>query len=109
MSVFHEIRHRTRHVLMPSIAICLLLYFTYHAVQGERGLIALWHLSEQLETARIAVAEVAETRQKLERRVSLLRPDSLDLDMLDEQARRVLDLVHPRERVILDEGGVTIQ
>lgn len=107
MSVLHEIRYRTRHVLLPSIAICLLLYFTYHAVQGERGLIALWRLSEQLETTRIAVAEVATARQKLERRVTLLRPDNLDLDMLDEQARTVLDLVHPQERVILNEGRAT--
>ena len=37
----------------------------------------------------------------LERRVSLLRPESLDRDMLEERARAVLDLARPEERVIV--------
>jgi cell division protein FtsB len=39
-------------------------------------------------------------RRVIERRVAALRPDSLDLDMLDERARQVLDLVHEDELVI---------
>ena len=39
---------------------------------------------------------------KLERRVKLLRSSSLDLDMLDEQARRVLGVIGPEDVVIVD-------
>ncbi len=35
----------------------------------------------------------------IENRVRLLRPGSLDLDMLDERARYQLDYAHPRDLV----------
>jgi cell division protein FtsB len=42
-------------------------------------------------------------RQTIEHRVSQLRPQSLDPDLLDERAREVLGFAHPNERVILLE------
>ena len=40
-------------------------------------------------------------RLALENRVKRMRPDSLDLDMLDERARVVLGFVKPEERVLI--------
>jgi hypothetical protein len=34
----------------------------------------------------------------------MLRPDSLDPDLLEERARAVLNLGHPDDRIILDSG-----
>ena len=78
-------------------------YFGYHAVQGERGLVAWLRLSQEVErieaSLQIAVAE----RASLEHNVALLSPDGLDLDMLEERARVVLGLAHPQDFIVLSE------
>ena len=57
-------------------------------------------LRQEIAAARSSEAELAAERATLERRVALLRPESLDRDMLEERARAVLNLAHPDERVI---------
>lgn len=47
------------------------------------------------------VAGLKEVRQRLERDVALLRPESLDPDMLDERARAILNLAHPDDLIML--------
>jgi hypothetical protein len=42
-----------------------------------------------------------EVKQRLERDVSLLRPESLDPDMLDERARAILNLAHSDDLIML--------
>ncbi len=44
-----------------------------------------------------------EEQEILERRVQLLRPDSLDPDMLEERARKVLNFAKKDEVVIYDK------
>lgn len=68
-------------------------YFCYHAISGERGLLALMELSKKVEDSRQQLDIINADRLKLEHRVSLLRDESLDLDLLDEQARRLLGYV----------------
>ena len=77
-----------------------MLYFGYHTVQGERGIIAYLRLNANLERTEIALRESDEVQQVLARRVGLLRPEHLDRDMLDEQARQILGLAHPDDIVI---------
>jgi cell division protein FtsB len=77
-----------------------LLYFGYHTVQGDRSIIAYLRLNSQLARVNIELAESNEARAILTRRVNLLRPDNLDRDMLDEQARHILGLAHPHDVVI---------
>ena len=40
MRLIGEIRHRARHVVGPFLGICAAAYFAYHAIQGDRGLMA---------------------------------------------------------------------
>lgn len=93
---------------MPLIGATLMAYFAYHALQGDRGIIAWWNLRHEIEQTDLTLSEVTVEKQALERRVSLLRPDSLDRDMLEERARLMLGFVHPRDRVVpLAEIGKT--
>jgi cell division protein FtsB len=101
MGMLHEIRHRGRHIVGPFFGVCLLVYFVYHAVQGERGLIAWARVSKDIESTQAALLASRAQEHGLEARVRLLRPDSLDRDMLDEQARRMLNVIRPGEKVIL--------
>lgn len=75
-------------------------YFSYHAVQGDRGLLAWWNLRYEIEKTDYEMEAVAAEKQALEHRVSLLRPASLDRDMLEERARLMLGAVHPDELIV---------
>ena len=100
MAFFGEMRRRARHVAGPVAGISLFAYFAYHLVEGDRGLIAWRGLADQIAVAQAEHDQVHAERVALEARVSLLRPGHLDRDMLDEQARAVLNRVGPDERVI---------
>jgi cell division protein FtsB len=90
MRFFDEFRRRFRSVIWPALGVCVVAYFAYHMVNGDRGLVA-WHaLQQQVATTRADAAAVRAEREALEHRVHLLNPKSVDRDMLDEWARRVL-------------------
>ena len=103
MSLIEEIRTRARHVIGPVLGISAVTYFSFHAVQGDRGLLAWWKLHQHIELASIRLKEVTKKRTKLERRVRLLHPKSLDPDMLEERARIMLNYGHIDDIVVLDQ------
>jgi cell division protein FtsB len=102
MSIVREIRRRARLIVGPVLGMSLCAYFAYHLVEGDRGLVAWRQLSQQVRAARATLAQAEAERATLERHVELLRPEHLDRDMLDERARRQLDLVGPNETVIFE-------
>jgi cell division protein FtsB len=83
-------------------AIFLVLYFLFHSIQGDRGLLAWARLSQDLDVAQTELAYLKEERVKLDRRVSHLRRDNLDLDLLEERARVMLNFMREGEVMILD-------
>lgn len=106
MAMLREIRRRARQIAPQVLFACTVGYFAYHAVQGERGLLAYLHLQQELKQATAVESELAAQRAELEHRVKLLRPDSLDPDMLEERARKVLNYAREDEVVVLlDENG----
>ena len=100
MAIWHELKRRSRDVIGPVLGFCVVGYFVYHSIEGERGLTAYVRLVERLADARAQLEEVQSERQALERRVKLLRADNLDPDMLDERARTVLNYSRPDEIII---------
>jgi cell division protein FtsB len=102
MSLVDSLRSRARPALVQVLAACLLLYFGYHLVQGDRGLFAWWRINGRLAHAEAELGKLHLERQTLGRRVALMRNEHIDEDMLDEQVRRMLDLVRPNEVVIYD-------
>ncbi len=100
MTLMNEIRRRLRYAVAPLIGMGAVVYFSYHIVQGDRGLIAWVHLKNEIAKAEETLATVRAEKTELEKRVSLLRPDSLDPDMLEERARIMLNMGRPEERVI---------
>jgi cell division protein FtsB len=100
MGLVRELRARGRDIVMPVIGATVLFYFAYHAIQGERGLLTRWHLGQQLEAADAQLRDLKARHDALAHDVSLLRPESLDPDMLEERARAVLGLVGEDDVVI---------
>ncbi len=100
MTTVFEIRRRARQVIGPVLGISLICYFAFHLVQGDRGLAAWLRLTQEVNEARTTLVQLDAERQALEHRDSLLRPEHLDRDMLDERARSTLNLIGPNEIVI---------
>lgn len=101
MLIIRELKRQSRQIVVSILGVSVIGYFAYHSVEGERGLRSYFALRHQIELMRVERDEVRSERLVLERRVAALRPGSLDLDMLDERARRVLNLVHEDDFVIL--------
>ncbi len=103
MGLFTDVRARARHVVGPVLGICAVAYFAYHAIHGDRGLIAWWTLGQKMESARGVLAGIEARRKTLAHRVKLLSPGSLDPDMLEERARLMLNYGFPDDTVILTD------
>ena len=103
MGLISEIRARARFVVGPVLGICAVGYFAYHVVHGDRGLIAWWNIKQRVATAKEAMTQTRDEREALEKRVRLLNPGSLDPDMLEEQARLMLNYGYKDDIVILQE------
>ena len=86
------------------LGACLAGYFVYHAVQGDRGIVAWMQLNQQIRVAEAERDKTDAERQEMERRVALLSNSSLDLDMLEERARVMLNFAHPDDLVIFYKG-----
>jgi cell division protein FtsB len=70
------------------LGVCLSVYFSYHAIAGQRSVARLVSVNAQVEQIERDLMLVQSNRGELEQRVSLLRPESLSLDYLEELAIR---------------------
>ena len=80
-----------------AVAALFIGYFAANAFSGNHGLRAKQQLEEQIGELSSELRIVEVERVQWERRVSLLRSDRLDPDLLDERAREELQYLHPRE------------
>lgn len=95
-----DIRHyKFRYLSLIFIFLSIFIYLTYHALNGERGIIALVNLSNKFNKLENNLEQVRAQRIYLEHKVNLLRSESLDLDLLDEQARKILGYSKETEAV----------
>lgn len=80
------------------LAICM--FFAYSAVNGEFGLFRLFQV-QAVESRLEAELDILSTeRAQLQNRTKRLSNEYLDLDLLDEQARKVLGMARGDEIVI---------
>ena len=75
------------------LAALLIGYFGVNAYTGSRGLRARQDLDQRIAALTRQIDETKAERTQWERRVALLKSESLDPDLLDERARALLDYV----------------
>jgi cell division protein FtsB len=81
-------------------SLCLIGYLGWHAVNGERSFSQEARIATRIGTLGAELDEVRKRRIALDARVTLVRPESIDPDMLEELARTKLGFVHPDDIVI---------
>jgi cell division protein FtsB len=88
-------------VWVNSVILLLIVYFCYHSFSGQRGFIAFLRLNKDIKEKVIELSSLEKERQSIENKVKLLYPNTLDIDMLDEIARREMGLIAKEEKVII--------
>ena len=99
------VRRRLRTVLtalgLYVSAALLIGYFGVNAYTGAHGLKANQDLAQQMNELSAELGRLKLERAQWEHRVSLLRSDALDPDLLDERVRAKLDYAHPHDVVLI--------
>jgi cell division protein FtsB len=82
-------------------AAALIGYFAFHAYHGNHGIVAKRAFEQEAAKLDRERTEARAEREAWERRIALLRPESLDPDLVEELARRDLFFGQPNELVVL--------
>jgi cell division protein FtsB len=101
METIRNMAKRANEAFFPGLFMLLVVYFGYHAIQGDWGLIRYLQLDQQIAQLEQDAELVTAQREALQHRVTLISHiDGVDPDMLDEQARYMLGFSHPEDFVI---------
>jgi len=92
---------RTRHTILSVLGACILVYFLYHTVQGDRGWLSMLRLKNEVAIQQETLKQLQAEHKELDHRVQIMRPSGMDPDLLDEEARKKLDYSKPGDIVIL--------
>ena len=94
-------QRNTGRLIIPSLCVLFLAYFGFHAYHGEYGIYSKYKLQARTAELQAQLDAVKARRIDFERRVQLLHEGTLEKDMLDEQARRALNVSHPDEVIVM--------
>ena len=83
-----------------TLALGLATYFTFAAVQGDFGVFKRAEITAEANVLRQQLHAVQADVDEMENLTLRLSDDYLDLDLLDEQVRRVLGMIRADEIVI---------
>ena len=88
-----------------TMAAAIVGYFGVNAYTGKYGLNARQELDQEIVALTSELVRLKQERAEGEQRVSLLRSDRVDPDMLDERARFQLDYVNPHDLVRINRAN----
>ena len=87
-------------MVFAGVAIALICYLAFAALQGEHGLFSLLRAEADERRLREQLAALQSERAVVENKTERLSTEQLDRDLLDEQARKVLGLGRPDEIMV---------
>jgi cell division protein FtsB len=100
---------RLRAYRIPIALYCLSAlvsgYFLWHALNGQRGLKTRDEYTQRVAELQTTLNNLQAERTRWRRKIDLVRGESIDRDVLDEQARITLGRVNKNEVVILTSSG----
>jgi len=100
------VTHRRRRTILTALGLYLLAalfigYFAVNAFTGNHGLRAQQDLDQQYAALNEELGQLKNERADWQRRVKLLKSDSIDPDMLDERVRAGLNYLDPRDLTLM--------
>lgn len=104
MNIIWNLQNKIKTSGFLMLCIMVFAYFLFYTVNGERGFLKYLYLKKEIAQAQKISEQYSSQKKELEDKVKLLSSSSLDLDMLEERARVVLNLVGNDEFIILDNS-----
>ena len=83
------------------ITFFIFIYLVYFLINGQRGLFKYLYLTKQAQQYDNTLANLKNDNDYYLDRTKRLKPNTVDLDYLDEQARKKLGLIDKNEIVII--------
>ena len=83
------------------ITFFIFIYLVYFLINGQRGLLKYLFLTKQAQQYDNTLANLQNNNDYYLDRTKRLKPNTLDLDYLDEKARKKLGLIDKNEIVII--------
>ncbi len=96
-------KYSIRKITRPLFFTLAITYLSFHALHGEQGIYALLKEKYKLTKLQTDIIQAKDDRVVLERKVSLLQDNNINIDMLEEQSRHFLGLAKPDEMMIIAE------
>lgn len=90
---------------LPLLGCILMIYFSFHLLQGDKGILTYVSTQGSLNTMKLQEEAQEKQVQAMEDKVSRLRPSTFDKDFVEEQARTQAGLMRANEKVILLESA----
>lgn len=93
-----------RQFVLFAILLLLIGYVMHDAIHGSHGLIARQRIEQRISTLKSELEGMKSQRVRLERDAELLGAKATQHpELLDEQARSLLDLANPADIVIVND------
>ncbi len=86
--------------LLLSMTI-LMLWSAYHMAFGTGGIEVSQQLSAEIKITKKELLSIQEQYGTLNHRISLLKEDKLDLDLLEERVRHILNYGYENEVILI--------
>lgn len=91
--------------IAASIAFATVLYFTYYTLFGDKGLVRYFEIKKELQQKELVKQRLVNKMENKQNMVDGMSVKSLDLDLLDEEARKNLGYAKKDEIVIYNDVG----
>lgn len=87
-------------IVLPGALCAVIVYFSYQALAGEHGLARWAELQADQRRLETELKKLKVERVGLERSLVRLRPETLDLDYVEEIARLKMSYARPDELLV---------
>ena len=94
-------KNNLKSVFSNLIWICIAGYFVYHIIIGARGVVSWTILSREANQLESELTKIKKENEFMNNKIRGMRSNSLDLDLLEEQAQRILGFCYPEDTVVL--------
>ncbi len=96
-TTYSKVKNISREALKIFIFTFIIVYFGYHLINGQNGIVNYLAKKARLEKLETEMERVEAKRDNISSKVHKLYPRSLDGDLLDEQYRRTTGKIRPDE------------
>ena len=87
------------------LAFFLVIYFSYNTIFGSKGVISFFTLKKELEQKNLAKNNLKDKLTNQQNLVDKMSLKSLDLDLLDEEARKNLGYANKNEIILYEQNN----